>query len=544
MGSPNNYQYGIQLDHIDEPAAVIAPDCTYLHANEAFLRFFRLTHDELSKRKLSEIFEKEVFEQQIRSKFKHSLKGQTTKCASHYQHHTGKVVFLEYIFYPHYNPKGSIDKSILMIRDITEVKEMEQEVYESHRKLYTLMQHLPGMAYRCNNQKGWPMDFISEGCIGLTGYWPEEITTGPVMYGDLIHPEDRNDVWKEVQQAVGKNTSFQLIYRIFTKNQQEKWVWERGVMVPSSNDEHTHLEGLITDITERKKIEEELTVKNQEIKAAEEEVRASNEELMMINHRLEKQKIELRKAKKKAEESDRLKSRFLANMSHEIRTPMNGIMGFADILQKKQYPPQKQQKFLNIIHSSTRELLHIINDIVDVSKIEANQLSLNPRPFCLNDMLDELCLTYQAKMEHDNKQHLLLELEKGLSREDSWIVCDINRLKQVFNNLIGNAIKFTEQGGIYLSYRLKDTRTLMFSVRDTGIGIPEEKINKVFNRFLQLEESIHPQYGGTGLGLTISKNLIEMMGGQIGVESIYGKGSEFHFTLPCDHQQQSDVHQG
>jgi hypothetical protein len=394
------------------------------------------------------------------------------------------------------------------------------------------MKNLPGMAYRCSNERGWPMEFISEGCTQLTGYKPEEIVQGKVMYEDLIHPEDRHYVWEAVQQALQQNKPFRISYRIKTRQGEQKWIWEQGRMVPSPEPGETHLEGLMTDITERKMAEEELSQRNDELKTTEEELRAANEELWEANQRLEEQKIELKKAKKKAEESDRLKSTFLANMSHEIRTPMNGIMGFASMLQKKHYEPAERKKYLKIIHDSSSHLLQIINDIVDVSKIEANQLTLKPTTFRLNDVLQQLYETYKAEMQQNKKNHIALNLDVDLSLKQSWITADVNRLKQILYNLLGNAVKFTDKGSIRFGYQQKNPDNLLFYVSDTGIGITDDKKDQIFSRFAQAGEPVHTEYGGTGLGLTITKNLVEMMGGKIWVESQPGQGTTFYFTLP------------
>ncbi|MFP4047460.1 MAG: PAS domain S-box protein [Bacteroidales bacterium] len=237
-------------------------------------------------------------------------------------------------------------------------------------------------------------------------------------------------------------------------------------------------------------------------------------------------------SKEKAEESDRLKSAFLANMSHEIRTPMNGIMGFSQMLQEKEFPRDRQKKFLNIIHSRTQHLLHIINDLVDVSKIEANQLTLNFQHLNLNDMMQELYTTYKNQLEKEEKTQIQLKKDLGLNYQGSYIESDFQRLRQIMDNLLNNAIKFTDEGTIEFGYNLSDEGTLVFFVKDTGIGIPSDKKDYVFERFRQLDDSSNRAYEGTGLGLTISKSLVELLGGEMWVDSKEGEGSVFYFTLP------------
>jgi len=299
--------------------------------------------------------------------------------------------------------------------------------------------------------------------------------------------------------------------------------------------------GIIQDVTERKETEKELKRKNEELQAAEEELRASNEELRYINEHLEKQKHELEKAKEKAEESDRLKSAFLANMSHEIRTPMNGIMGFAQLLKQKDLNAQKRKEFLSIIHGRTRHLLQIINDIVDISKIEANQLDIHPEDFDLNELLDNLYKEQLKELEDLKKSHIQFYLSKEMKQTNFYIKADSNRLRQILDNLLSNAIKFTEEGYIEFGYQLKNQEGITFFVRDTGIGIPPGKQKEIFERFRQVDESTSRRYEGTGLGLTISKNLVEMMGGNIWMEPRKEKGSIFRFFLPCEKSQMQET---
>ena len=246
----------------------------------------------------------------------------------------------------------------------------------------------------------------------------------------------------------------------------------------------------------------------------------------------EKYKANILEAKEQAEESDRLKTTFLANMSHEIRTPMNGIIGFTQVLKQKDFPEEKEQEFLNIIHSRATNLLQIINDIVDISKIEANQLKVEYREFNLNQLLYELYNTYHFELQNLNKPDVQIYLNKVLDYKASLIYSDETRLRQILTNLVSNALKFTEKGEIEFGYKMRNEEELLFYVQDTGIGIPEDKQETIFNRFRQADEFTSRKYDGTGLGLSISMKLVEMLGGEIWVESEEGKGSCFYFTLP------------
>lgn len=239
---------------------------------------------------------------------------------------------------------------------------------------------------------------------------------------------------------------------------------------------------------------------------------------------------ELRAALIKAEESDRLKSAFLANMSHEIRTPMNSIMGFSEILGEKDVSREKQRKFAGIIHKNSMYLLQLINDIVDLAKIESGQLTLNMNKFDLNNLLNHVTESFTSDPKLTENPHLTLQL-KNDTLDRLYVTGDETRLQQILNNLINNALKFTEEGTVEFGYE-KDHDNFRFFVKDTGIGIKPEHLGNVFNRFFQGDHSLSAKYGGTGLGLSICRGLVELFDGKIAVSSTPGKGSEFSFTAP------------
>jgi PAS domain S-box-containing protein len=243
---------------------------------------------------------------------------------------------------------------------------------------------------------------------------------------------------------------------------------------------------------------------------------------------------ELKEARDRAEESDRLKTSFLANMSHEIRTPMNGIVGFANLLRDPGLSEDKKDLFLKHIDNSSNQLLNIIDDIIDISKIESGQLKISNKPVRINGILDEIYSSYFHRIRGDapGQKRVDFKLVKGNDSHDFTIVTDDFRLSQIFNNLIGNAIKFTQEGQITFGYSLKDHRHVEFFVSDSGIGIPNNKQKLIFDRFGQVNQERSLQPSGTGLGLPISKSLVNLMGGEMWVESAVGKGTTFYFTLP------------
>jgi len=237
---------------------------------------------------------------------------------------------------------------------------------------------------------------------------------------------------------------------------------------------------------------------------------------------------ELKYAKEKAEESDKLKSSFLANMSHEVRTPMNAIMGYAELLSSPNYSDKEKQDYVSIISKSSQQLLRIMNDIVEISKIATGQITVNPVPFDLNALLDDIHQEFNPLAFLKN---IKFTIKKGLQNPASRIILDDIKLRLILSNLVDNAIKFTEKGSVEISYLLKDS-TLEFNIKDTGIGISKEHLEIIFERFRQLEDSYTRKYGGSGLGLSIAKSYAELLGGSIGVESTAGAGSTFIFHIP------------
>jgi PAS domain S-box-containing protein len=256
-----------------------------------------------------------------------------------------------------------------------------------------------------------------------------------------------------------------------------------------------------------------------------------------ISISIHRKKVEqaIKAAKEKAEESDRLKTAFLANMSHEIRTPMNGILGFAELLDDNSLSQERRREFTSIISSSSKQLLTVINDIIDISKIESGQLILSNVHFNLNKLLGELLTAFENIKATSGKSHINLILEKGFTDDESEIYCDDMRLSQVLNNLLGNALKFTSSGFVKFGYR-RQNENLLFYVQDTGKGIALDKQQYVFERFRQAEESNTRRFGGTGLGLSISKGLVELMSGNIWVVSDEEIGSTFYFSIPVNIQ--------
>ena len=237
---------------------------------------------------------------------------------------------------------------------------------------------------------------------------------------------------------------------------------------------------------------------------------------------------ELLVAKEKAEDSERMKLAFLANMSHEIRTPMNGILGFIQLLRRPGLSFENQQKFLNMIEKGGARMLNIINDLIDISKLESGLMGINISDTDINEQIDFIYTFFKPEVE--SKGMRILE-SKGLPVSEALIKTDREKVYAILTNLVKNAIKYTDTGTIDFGYQLKNN-FIEYYVKDSGIGIPQKELNAVFDRFVQTEISEKREVQGAGLGLSISKGYVEMLGGKIWVESEVGKGSTFYFTIP------------
>jgi signal transduction histidine kinase/CheY-like chemotaxis protein len=272
----------------------------------------------------------------------------------------------------------------------------------------------------------------------------------------------------------------------------------------------------------------ELVFQNEEKEKRAAELIIANKELIFQNGEKEKRAVELLKAKEHAEESDRLKTAFLHNMSHEIRTPMNGILGFAELLKSRRLSGEKQQEFIELIEQSGQRMLNIINDIVNISKIETGQIEIDLQEINVNHMIKHLHTFFIPEAEG---MGLILTYKTGLN--DIMCITETDNLKltQILSNLIKNALKFTKSGTVEFGYHRKD-QMLEFYVQDTGIGIESKMQDTIFERFRQVDMSISRNYEGAGLGLAITKAYIERLGGKIWVESELNEGATFFFNIP------------
>lgn len=367
---------------------------------------------------------------------------------------------------------------------------------ESDAKYGSLVENMPGAAYRCRAEDEPELEYVSRGIEAITGYPATDFTTKPGRsFTSLIHPDDR----AVRHPAAGQRFNI-WEYRITAADGSERWVWERNQRRHVAGEEGDSLEGVLFDITDRKRVEQSLL-----------------------------------RATRSAESANQAKSQFLATMSHELRTPLSGILGLAELLLVPELTAETRVEHARTILQSGQVLLSQLNDILDLSRIEAGRLELRRVPFFPAHVARDVATLFSASAQ--GKQ---IEIRcDPRTPADLAYVGDPLRLRQMLSNFVSNAIKFTEAGqvGIEVEEILSEgERCLEFRVTDTGIGIPQDKIGGLFAPFSQVDSSNTRRHGGSGLGLSIVQNLARSMRGSAGVYSRPGQGSCFWFRIPAEHR--------
>ena len=337
----------------------------------------------------------------------------------------------------------------------------------------------------------------------LLRIYNDEATDKTFSYEDQIsyvHPEDRSYVISGIDDAIEKKLeSFSLIYRIITPGGRIKTVATNSNIKYDENGRLLYRYGTCQDITDTQKIMDDLIA-----------------------------------ARRHAEESDKLKTTFLANFSHEIRTPLNAMMGFLNILTSMNTTDEEKAEMVKLIEINSQRLLRLINDMIDMSRIESNNMEIKNANLELNGFVSSMASSFSYELETAGKKHLSLMPVTDNNKKAVYQYIDELRLSQIFSNLISNAIKFTDTGEIKYGYRIahsEESYTITYFVSDTGHGIPKERIDEIFLPFVQYWSEDTPKVQGAGLGLAICNRLIELMKGRIWVESTPGKGSSFYFAF-------------
>jgi two-component system, chemotaxis family, CheB/CheR fusion protein len=393
------------------------------------------------------------------------------------------------------------DYFAVIISDITRQKKNELNLRASEEKFRELAENIQEIYWLWAGDK---LLYVSPAYEKIWGCPVRALYENPDSFTDHIHPDDKESFLLKYRNFEISG-HFDEEYRILRPDGQIRWIWARYFPVMNEKGVMYRYAGVAQDITARKEAERELII-----------------------------------ARDKARESDKLKSAFLANMSHEIRTPMNGILGLAQFLKDASLDQTERDSYIDIINESGKLLMNIINDIIDIAKIESGQINLSLSDCHVDEILGNLLTLYKARAGGDGKAALEISFEKK-AQHDLIILTDGFRLQQVLVNLIGNAYKYTERGFIRFGYEIRGEE-IEFYVSDSGIGIPEEKHQHIFERFTQVDYSSTRLYGGTGLGLAICKGLLELLGGSIWLKSAPGAGSEFRFKIPYRKSEHSASH--
>ncbi|MEO0443230.1 MAG: response regulator, partial [Pseudomonadota bacterium] len=385
-----------------------------------------------------------------------------------------------------YSESGELEGVIFIGADITKTREIEKDLYVKNRAIEAASN---GIVIANALEKDMPLIYVNDAFVEMTGYQKEDVVNKNCRFlqGENTDP----DSIERVRSAIQRQDMLTEILLNYRKDGSQ--FYNHLSLTPIFDESHTltHYLGVQMDVTAKVDLDKQLL-----------------------------------EAKAKAEESAQLKSEFLASMSHEIRTPMNGVIGMLGLLASTPLN-EKQSHYTNLAQSSAKSLLTIINDILDFSKIEAGKMDLEIIDFNLSTMLGDF-IQSMAPKAHEKSLELVLDTSQ---LTETFIKSDAGRLRQILTNLVGNAIKFTDRGHIFVKVSLgpvvDERMTLTIGVNDTGIGIPDNKIDRLFKSFSQVDASTTRKYGGTGLGLAIVKQLCQLMGGDIQVASEIGKGSDF-----------------
>ncbi|MCF8222966.1 MAG: PAS domain S-box protein [Bacteroidales bacterium] len=482
------------IEHTQSAIAVHDNDMNYVYVSQNYLDQYKVSDKDIIGKNHYEVFPD--LPEKWRDVHKRVLKGEILGADDDpYEKEDGTVEWTKWHCRPWYNSKGEINGLIVYTSVITEEKKIRDAIKESEASLRD--------AQRIANIGDWSLD-LRTGRVHMSDEMFNLIGIDKSEAADLSEHEKyyTPEKWQQFQEAVQEAQETGMPYEIemeFSgRNAQFRYAIARGEPVFNEANKIIGLKGTLQDITKQKEYESQLI-----------------------------------KVKEKAEESDRLKSAFLSNMSHEIRTPMNGILGFASLLNESDLTASEQKKYIDVIEKSGQRMLNIINDIIDISKIESGTVEVNMKKADIIKQLNYIHSFFKPEAEH---KRLDLILKKPLPEKAANIITDSDKVSAILINLIKNAIKYTDKGYVKFGCDLiedKNSAFLQFYVKDTGIGIAKNRQEAIFERFIQADIDDTHARQGAGLGLSISKAYTEMLGGKIWIESNEGEGSVFYFKIPC-----------
>lgn len=495
------YQAQLQaiLDHTSAVIYIVEPDGKFLLVNKQFEKLLRKNAVEVIGKNLYDIFPEPVANEWLANNLKVMESREPLAIKEIVPLKTGMRTYISNKF-PIFNEKNNLYAIGGISTDITEIEHMNAMLNASEERLRLALKSAEAGTWSwdiATNTVEWDKDMHF-----LFGIKPGEFAKTYEGFLNSIHEEDRSNFDNDLQKSIEKYTEFDTEFRIIRPNQSIHYIGARGKVYRDTSGQPIRLVGACWDITRRKQIEEEL--------------------------RHSKEIAE--KLAEKAQEASRAKSAFLASMSHEIRTPLNGVVGMAGLLADTPLNTQ-QLEYIETVRVSSESLLAVINNILDFSKIESGHLELEKSDFNMQALMDDV-IEVIASIVHHKKLAVGAYIEPEVPE---WLTGDASRVRQILNNLLNNAAKFTEAGELSIKVKLlkKEDKlvTLLIEVIDTGIGVTAEIRSRLFQPFSQGDISNSRKYGGAGLGLAITKRLVELMGGNIDVESVPGRGSRFWCTL-------------
>ncbi len=405
----------------------------------------------------------------------------------------------------------------------SEYKKIDTALRDSELQFGTLVSNIPGVVYRRANDGYWTMVYLNKETENLLGYPADAfIDSKTRSYVSSIHVDDLNMVFRVLQESIIKKSPYIIEYRIVHRDGSIKWVYEKGQLVFNDEDKLLYLDGVIFDVTERKQSEEQLKTSKIELETKAQSLKQRNDKINILYREIEKKNKELQRY-------DQLKSEFVSNVSHELRTPLTSIRNaisnmLAGVTGKVS---EEQREHLQMAEEELDRLTHIISSLLDVSKIEMGRIELQR---CLIDIFFLAHKTAEILQSKASEKNIKIHISPEPTQTEVFV--DPDKIIQILNNLVGNALKYTPENGRITIVITKRTQCVEVSVSDTGIGIEAKNRKKIFERFVQVNRSSGAGEKGTGLGLPISKELVQLHGGKIWVENIPGKGSKFTFTIP------------